>query len=445
MTEYNFDSTSVTGTSATGSPSGVSQSSGITGRQPKGASSNGTASSVASIESPVLKVSPAELSRLSNVLVQSVDVTRYYDSYEFDNASLTEGKYYFGGGYVSFHSGGAVEYSAIVSDYRGSTRVVLSAAGGSLQKSVQQLNGDYPSGALVADYQTSHLGGKSSADIQTRKFTGKELDRMHGLDWHDFGARRYDAAAVFFTSPDPLSEKYYHINPYVYCAGNPVNLIDPDGRNPIYNTDGDFLGTDDKGLRGSYYVINTADFTQGMSNNDAASRVVQYDISEDLKKKIEGHYDNLQNRPDYDGFVTVEEGINWAKSHPNALKNPTPDNTLYLDASKLDFGSLSVSDFPEIDMLTPQNLFSDKNILNSTTNSKLLSTVYALGRVNMILTDKSKKTVMIVNDPATDYDWNVGGGWKRDSFIRTNNMLFGINPNVHGFKTFYYGIGTLRK
>lgn len=28
---------------------------------------------------------------------------------------------------------------------------------------------------------------------------------------------------------DPLAEKYYHIIPYVYCAGNPINLVDPDG------------------------------------------------------------------------------------------------------------------------------------------------------------------------------------------------------------------------
>ena len=27
-------------------------------------------------------------------------------------------------------------------------------------------------------------------------------------------------------APDKLSEKYYDINPYVYCAGNPVNLVD---------------------------------------------------------------------------------------------------------------------------------------------------------------------------------------------------------------------------
>ena len=32
----------------------------------------------------------------------------------------------------------------------------------------------------------------------------------------------------------PLSEKYYTSSPYAYCAGDPVNLVDPDGRDPIY-------------------------------------------------------------------------------------------------------------------------------------------------------------------------------------------------------------------
>ena len=27
-----------------------------------------------------------------------------------------------------------------------------------------------------------------------------------------------------------MAEKYYDISPYVYCAGNPVNLLDPDGK-----------------------------------------------------------------------------------------------------------------------------------------------------------------------------------------------------------------------
>ncbi|MBP5550033.1 MAG: hypothetical protein J6X63_06100, partial [Bacteroidales bacterium] len=32
-----------------------------------------------------------------------------------------------------------------------------------------------------------------------------------------------------WSTPDPLSEKYYAISPYAYCAGNPVNLVDPEG------------------------------------------------------------------------------------------------------------------------------------------------------------------------------------------------------------------------
>ena len=33
-----------------------------------------------------------------------------------------------------------------------------------------------------------------------------------------------------FSTVDPMCEKHPEISPYVYCAGNPVNLIDPDGR-----------------------------------------------------------------------------------------------------------------------------------------------------------------------------------------------------------------------
>ena len=38
-------------------------------------------------------------------------------------------------------------------------------------------------------------------------------------------------------SVDPLAEKYPNISPYAYCAGNPVNAVDPDGMDWIYSTD----------------------------------------------------------------------------------------------------------------------------------------------------------------------------------------------------------------
>ena len=87
---------------------------------------------------------------------------------------------------------------------------------------IVQTNSYYPSGALVTDVQTSVQLGATSGDVQTRKFLGKELDRMYGLDWYDLGARRYDAAAETFWAMDPLYEKYYHISPYAYCAGDKI-------------------------------------------------------------------------------------------------------------------------------------------------------------------------------------------------------------------------------
>ena len=63
------------------------------------------------------------------------------------------------------------------------------------------------------------------------RFTGKELDKQNGLNMYDFGARLFDVAGVpMWTSVDPLAEKYYYISPYAYCAGDPVNKFDPDGR-----------------------------------------------------------------------------------------------------------------------------------------------------------------------------------------------------------------------
>ncbi len=65
--------------------------------------------------------------------------------------------------------------------------------------------------------------------VQNYKYNGKELDRMHGLNLYDYSARQYDPTTGQFTSMDPLCEKYYHISPYAYCAGNPVKYVDPTG------------------------------------------------------------------------------------------------------------------------------------------------------------------------------------------------------------------------
>ena len=60
------------------------------------------------------------------------------------------------------------------------------------------------------------------------KFTGHELDKETGLYYA--GARYYDPKISIWLSVDPLAEKYPNISPYTYVANNPINAIDPDGR-----------------------------------------------------------------------------------------------------------------------------------------------------------------------------------------------------------------------
>ena len=68
------------------------------------------------------------------------------------------------------------------------------------------------------------------ADVQPYKYNGKELDRMHGLNTYDYGARQHDPILCRWDRIDPLCEKYYETTPYAYCENDPVNTVDPDGR-----------------------------------------------------------------------------------------------------------------------------------------------------------------------------------------------------------------------
>ena len=125
--------------------------------------------------------------------------------------------YRFPGGYISFHNNNSL-YHYYTRDHLGNNRAVVNEYGG-----IEQVTHYYPFGAVYAD------AGYADA-IQRFKYNGKELDRMHGLNQYDYGAPNYDPLLCRFTQIDPLAEKYYWISPYAYCANNPVNAVDPDGK-----------------------------------------------------------------------------------------------------------------------------------------------------------------------------------------------------------------------
>ena len=111
----------------------------------------------------------------------------------------------------------------------------------------------------------------------------------------------------------------------------------------------------------------------------------------------------------------------------------------------IDFGSISVSEFEGGKTTVSVNLFNFSNTMASAFNGKLRDSVYALGVVKLQLVNRAERTVKIVNDSATDYDWNGGGGFVRSFAINTNNLIFGLDSKKHGFKVWYYGVGKLKK
>ena len=79
--------------------------------------------------------------------------------------------------------------------------------------------------------------------VNSRLHIGKEFTAFDGLWWYDNDARQYDPLTMRFTTLDPLAANYPSLSPYAYCANNPVNYIDPDGRaNFMYN--GEIVGND---------------------------------------------------------------------------------------------------------------------------------------------------------------------------------------------------------
>ena len=65
------------------------------------------------------------------------------------------------------------------------------------------------------------------------------------------------------------SKAYYPVSPYAWCGNNTMRFVDPDGRRPIYNINGDFLGTDDEGLQGDAIIMSDDYFKQRMSTQPA--------------------------------------------------------------------------------------------------------------------------------------------------------------------------------
>ena len=80
---------------------------------------------------------------------------------------------------------------------------------------------------------TTQTGYRATAPY-TLQYNGKELQLLANTTLTDYGARQYNPTLARWTAQDPLSEKYYQISPYAYCAGNPINIGRCEWRGYLY-------------------------------------------------------------------------------------------------------------------------------------------------------------------------------------------------------------------
>lgn len=207
-------------------------------------------------------------------------------------------------------------------------------------------------------------------------------------------------------------------------------FTDPTGMiaNPIYDPDGNFLGTDDKGLQGKAIVMNKENFTQGMSNEDALSHNLGKKglSSSEAQSSLYSHYNGLKDRPDYDGYLTLNEANDWYRNG-----NGEP---LYVDSSKIDLSPQNISNF---------KVGESKYINFASPSNANVATGLVYGTIKLTMLDKNGSTKL------------GGEGGKLDTYDfdykpnRTGrNIATWIGEQVagqgNGFDIFTYGRAKLQ-
>ena len=173
-------------------------------------------------------------------------------------------------------------------DHLGSVRSVIDGDTGT----VIETNDYYPFGKRIP--VTNSVAEPVEATTQSATspdrwlFSSKESQSFlnASIPLLDFGARMYNPAIARWTASDPMSEKYYGISPYVYCLGNPISIIDPNGMD-IWTMDekGNVVWVKESDDHRLYYVNN-----DGLLSDDYVS-VSDRSILDDLTKteaKVDG-------------------------------------------------------------------------------------------------------------------------------------------------------------
>ena len=140
--------------------------------------------------------------------------TEYLGPYELVDGELRAA--YFDGGY--FDADGKVHY--YIPDYQGNIVADVTAAGKVVQKASY-----YPYGEPWLEPEGDNR----------RLYGGKERLNFGAFHHSDYGPRLLDSRSGRWNSQDPCAEEKYCLSPYIYCSGDPINRVDPNGLSDFWN------------------------------------------------------------------------------------------------------------------------------------------------------------------------------------------------------------------
>lgn len=255
---------------------------------------------------------------------------------------------------------------------------------------------------------------------------------------------------TYFRQLDPRVVRWFIIDPkhkawespYVSMGNSPTyrNDVLGDTDSPIFDENGEMLGTDDQGVKGKAIIMDKKDFTQGMSHKEATEKNLGFGKlkSKDAQKKVISFLTTAPSRPDYDGELSLDEVEDWYTS-----KSGTP---LFVDASKLD---LSPTVKKDLTINEPQ-LINYAFTLNS-----YIGSVY--GRIYLTLLDNKGNVKIGMPDGKIDrYDFDINEydengdaidyakTFTRNTLTRVGKLKASKLAGGRGFDIYSYKLGKVK-
>jgi hypothetical protein len=249
--------------------------------------------------------------------------------------------------------------------------------------------------------------------------------------------RQLDPRVVRWFSVDPKMRAWE--SPYVSMGNSPTYRTDVlgDTDSPIFDENGEMLGTDDQGVKGKAIIMDKKDFTQGMSHKEATEKNLGFGKlkSKDAQKKVISFLTTAPLRPDYDGELSLDEVEDWYTS-----KTGTP---LFVDASKLDLSPVEKKDL---------KVNEPKLINYALEGNTTVGSVY--GRIYLTLLDKMGNVkVGLKNGKIDTYDFDINeydenGSYSDHAKTFARNTLTRVGKlkagDGKGFDIYSYKLGKVK-